>query len=97
MADAELGADFLGSVNNWFGISWADVFKDQANLDYSDTRTFELSDEAKATYIGSDGTQVGINGGNYPWNKTPHTPLVTDLKVTIDGTNLKVTYNAETR
>lgn len=95
MTDAELGADFLGSVNNWFGISWADVFKDQANLDYSDTRTFELVNPA--VYVGDDGTQVGVNGGNYPWNKAPHTPLVTDLKLAIDGTNLKVTYNAETR
>ena len=47
--------------------------------------------------MGGDGTQIGINGGNYPWNKAPHTPLVTDLKLAIDGTNLKVTYNAEAR
>ncbi len=89
---------YTGSSDNWFSVSDnKGIFADQNNKAYSDTRTFELSDEAKATYIGSDGTQVGINGGNYPWNKTPHTPLVTDLKVTIDGTNLKVTYNAETR
>ena len=87
---------FTGSSDNWFSVDGS-IFADQKNTAYSDARTFELTDEAKATYIGSDGKEVGINGGNYNWNKTPHTPLVTDLKVTIDGTNLKVTYNAETR
>lgn len=89
---------FEGSSNDWLNVKDnSNIFTDQNNSAYSDTRTFQLSDEAKATYIGNDGTEVGVNGGNYPWNKTPHTPLVTNLKVTTDGTNLKVTYNAETR
>lgn len=93
-----LDASYLNSTNNYFGTDWTKVFSDGGGAEtYSDTRTFELTDEAKATYIGSDGTEVGINGGNYPWNKTPHTPLVKDLKLSIDGTQLKVEYNAETR
>ena len=86
-----------GWTDNWYGVDISKVFKDGTNASYSDARTFELTDEAKATYIGSDGTEVGMNGGNFPWNKTPHTPLVKDLKLSIDGTQLKVNYNAETR
>ena len=92
-----LDASYLNSTNNYFGTDWTKVFSDAGGIGYSDTRTFELTDEAKATYIGSDGTEIGINGGNYPWNKTPHTPLVKDLKLSIDGKQLKVEYNAETR
>jgi hypothetical protein len=47
--------------------------------------------------MGNDGTEIGINGGNYPWNKLPHTPLVKDLQLSIDGKQLKVEYSAETR
>ena len=88
---------FVGSTNNIFNVDYATIFKDQANMEYSDTRTFELKDDLKATYMGDDNTEIGINGGNYPWNKAPHTPIVKDLQLTISGTNLKVTYNAETR
>ena len=88
---------YVGSTNNIFNVDYATIFKDQATIDYSDARTFELKDEQKATFIGDDGTEIGINGGNYPWNKTPHTPLVKDLKLSIDGKQLKVEYSAETR
>ena len=88
---------WTGSTDNFFSINYGTIFKDAENANYSDARTFELKDELKGTYIGSDGTEVGINGGNFPWNKTPHTPLVKDLKLSIDGTQLKVEYNAETR
>ena len=47
--------------------------------------------------MGDDGTQIGINGGKYPWNKAPHTPVVKDLRLTISGKQLKVDYQAETR
>ena len=87
----------MGSTDNWFGINWGDIFDDAVNIYYNDNRTWKMKDEAKAIYIGSDGTEVGINGGKNPWNKTPHTPLVKDLKLNIDGTQLKVNYTTEVR
>ena len=42
---------------------------------------YHLTDAAAATYIGTDGTQVGIWGGAYPWNETPDYPLVNKLEV----------------
>lgn len=88
---------WTGSTENFFSINYSTIFKDAENANYSDARTFELKDELKGTYIGSDGTEIGINGGNYPWDKTPHTPLVKDLKLAIDGQQLKVTYTTKTR
>lgn len=87
----------VGSEDNIFSVVYNQIFEDATGIGYTDARTFKIKDELVDTYMGGDGTQIGINGGNYPWNRTPHTPLVKDLKLTIDGTQLKVTYNAETR
>ena len=42
---------------------------------------YHLSEEAAATYIGTDGTQIGIYGGMYPYDLTPSYPLVKALDV----------------
>lgn len=43
---------------------------------YTDGEMFELTDEAAATYLGSDGTQVGIYGGSAVFN-----PKATDMRI----------------
>lgn len=43
---------------------------------YTAGETFELTDEAAATYLGSDGTQVGIYGGSAVFN-----PKATDMRI----------------
>ena len=49
----------------------------------------DLTDEAKATYLGTDGTPVGIYGGALPYNTTPSYPQITKMnvanKTTADG------------
>ena len=87
---------FVGSSNNWLNVGIANVFEDVANSDYSPSRTFTLKDPDNK-YIGSDGTQVGVHGGAFPWNKIPSTPVVKNLNATVSGTNLGVTYQAEVR
>ncbi len=84
-----------GSGNNWFSINAATFFTDAENMDYTDARTFTLADPT--TYVGNDGTEIGVNGGDYPWNKQPRTPVVKDLKLKVEGTQLKVTYDAQVR
>ena len=86
---------FVGSTGNYFNIGVANVFDDAENTDYTDARTFILKDPE--TYIGSDGTQVGVHGGDFPWNKIPSTPVVKNLNATVNGTSLGVTYQAEVR
>lgn len=67
---------------------FAKVFKDFTGT-YSNTQTFELSDEAKTTYLGTDGTEVGIYGGPLPYTSTPSYPQITKMnvanKTTADG------------
>ena len=59
--------------------------------------TFTLKDNLLSTYVGTDGTPVGINGGGYTWNIIPTTPKVNGLTLTPSGTTLNVTYDAQTR
>lgn len=42
---------------------------------------YHLTEEAAATYIGTDGTEIGIYGGMYPYDLTPSYPLVKTLDV----------------
>jgi len=61
------------------------------------TETFELTETAAATYLGDDGTQVGIYGGTTPFNPTPTNPQVKKFTVnsTTEGDQLKVKINVE--
>ena len=61
------------------------------------TETFELTETAAATYLGDDGTQVGIYGGTNPFNPTPSNPQVKKFTVnsTTEGDQLKVKINVE--
>lgn len=50
---------------------WNDLFSDG----------YHLTEEASQTYLGTDGTQVGIYGGMYPYETTPDYPTVKRLDV----------------
>jgi len=88
-------ADKYIKENNWFGVDPTNLFSDGNGFEYSDERTYTLSNPE--TYVGSDGTQVGIHGGLYPWDMTPSTPVVTNLQLQVNGATLNVTYDAEVR
>lgn len=71
-----------GFANSWYiqinpdqfdteAISWTDLFSNE----------YQLTEDAAATYLGTDGTQVGIYGGMYPYETTPDYPLVKRLDV----------------
>lgn len=58
-------------------------------LVYSDDNDFKLTEEAKALIKGTDGTEVGIYGGNLPFDPTPTNPQISKFnvaaKTTADG------------
>ena len=68
--------------------TYAELFKDYTG-EYSDAQTFELTDEAKTTYLGNDSTEVGLYGGSLPYTSTPSYPQITKMnvanKTTADG------------
>lgn len=79
--------------------AYSQIFKTLTMLDTnpSVTETYELTETAAATYLGNDGTQVGIYGGSYPFDPTPTNPQIKTFTVsnTTDGGTLKVKINVE--
>lgn len=72
---------------------WAD---DNEDGTYAADKTFELKYPDR--YIGTDGTQIGLHGGVYAWNKTPVIPRITECTIDTDNVNngtLKVSIKAE--
>ena len=67
---------------------YATLFKTYtgAALNNLDSETFELTDAAKAQYLGADGTEVGIYGGNLPFDPTPSNPQITKCNVAAKST-----------
>lgn len=66
----------------------SNVFKNWTGT-YSDGQSFELTDEAKTNYVGDDGKELGIYGGNLPFNPNPSNPKITKFNVasksSVDG------------
>ena len=71
-----------------------EIFTDANDENYNASRTFELKEPA--TWLGTDGTQIGILGGK-GFSKIPATPTVKNITLTVDGKVLKVDYEAEVR
>lgn len=78
------------NTNVWVGTGISDVFKTYKSYnnqnDLSDSENFELTDEAKTKYLGTDGTQVGIYGGNLAYDENPTTPQITKCNVASKST-----------
>ncbi len=79
---------------NIYQVELGNIFADAADAAYSPTRTFEL--QQPETWVGTDGTEIGIRGGN-GWGKVPATPVVKNLQLEVKGATLNVTYDAEVR
>ena len=60
--------------------NFSDFFK-TFDGNYNDNETFELTAAAQTTYLGDDGTQVGIYGGSMPFDPKPNNPYITKLNV----------------
>ncbi|MBQ7634357.1 MAG: hypothetical protein IJS89_02160 [Bacteroidaceae bacterium] len=75
--------DIISGGNNKTASSAASVFAtfttQTSNPSYLET--FELTEAAKETYIGTDGTQIGMQGGSYPFSTTVQYPIVTTFNV----------------
>ena len=82
------------TVGTYHSVDIATIFADAENADYTETRTFVLKDPE--TYKGTDGTPIGPSGGA-GWNKVPTKPSVANLKTSVSGTNLNVTYTPQVK
>lgn len=87
-----------GRMNNVFNNSqtnpncgfatYSEMFKDFTGS-YSDSQTFELTEEGKDRMVGTDGSEIGLYGGMMPFTSTPSYPQITKMnvasKTTADG------------
>lgn len=81
--------DFFGYIPNYTNTpstGYENVFKHHQGYVFADDELFELTDEAKTTYLGADGTEVGIYGGNMPYSSTTSNPKITKLNVASKST-----------
>lgn len=60
---------YISNTDRW-GTTW-----------YTPKEPYELTDEAKATYLGTDGKEMGLYGGQYPYDFTPLYPQITKMNV----------------
>ena len=81
-------------TNTFLNGDYSVIFKTLVREDFNTKETFELTDEAKAKYLGNDGTQMGIYGGTNPFDPTPTNPQIKKFNVSTstsgDKLNLKI-------
>ncbi|MCD8236788.1 MAG: hypothetical protein LUD00_09080 [Prevotellaceae bacterium] len=95
--EKEVGSGVQENNNNWTNLANAGIYAAEGeNGNYAEDKTFELKYPKK--YVGTDNTEIGLHGGNYPWNKIPCTPRIIesniDTKTSADG-KLKVSIKVE--
>lgn len=90
----EANVNSQATLTNCYQVDLANIFADGENADYSADRTFEL--QQPNVWVGNDGTPIGPSGG-IGWIKYPHTPVVKDLQLNVEGATLNINYTAEPR
>lgn len=76
---------YMPNTTNALVSGYSNVFKSFTGT-YNDNVPFELTDTAKEKYKGIDGTQVGMFGGNMPFDATPTNPQITKCNVAAKST-----------
>lgn len=90
---ANRNSDAIDQENCYFGIG-SNIFTDTDGGAYSADRTFEI--QQPDVWIGTDGTQIGLHGGQ-GWSKVPRIPVIKSLGLNVEGSSLKINYEAEVR
>lgn len=81
-------ADFFKDIpnsTNKSAVGW-EVFTTTTEGWPDDNTDYILTEAAKTTYKGTDGTEVGIYGGNLPYDPTPSNPQITKFNVAAKST-----------
>lgn len=87
--------DVLTKENAWTVNGKTEIWG--SDKGYSDTDLYELTDDAKSKYVGTDGKEIGIHGGDVPFTFTPSHPQITkrDIATKTSGGKLKVEITVE--
>ena len=74
-------SDHGNNPNDYTNENYKSLFASGESRYYNDEYDYRLTDEAAATYLGSDGTQVGIYGGVTSFTDVPSNPQVTSKNI----------------
>lgn len=81
-SDCNYAFNFIQSKQNCQTLEGMEIFQDSDPMK-------DLTEEAKAKYLGTDGTPIGMYGGIMPFNMIPSYPRITKMnvanKTTADG------------
>lgn len=69
-----------------YNSGFSGIFSTLKGYTYNDSELFTLTETAKAKYLGTDGKEVGIHGGNLPYEEDPTTPQITKCNVAAKST-----------
>lgn len=61
------------------------IFNNNDFFSFTDEWDYQLTDDAKTTYLGTDGTQVGIYGGTTPFTDVPSNPQVVSKEIATES------------
>ena len=87
------------SVNNYTGVAQADIFEDQTGVYFNYAHDYHLKNTE--AYLGTDGTQVGIYGGVFPYKEgavpsNPHFQIEEIAPTAAEGKlNVKLKVSAQ--
>ena len=62
----------------------------RSTTSYSDTNSYELTDEAKTKYLGTDGNPICLYGGDYPYTTRPSVPYIVEKNIGTKSENGKL-------
>ena len=68
-------------ITNKVVSNYSDIFKTFTGSNQSEFEDYSLTSAAASTYLGDDGTQVGIYGGSMPFNPRVNNPYITKCTV----------------
>lgn len=74
------------TTNKMISSGFSGIFSTLKGYTYNDHELFSLTETAKAKYLGTDGKEVGIHGGNLPYEEDPTTPQITKCNVAAKST-----------
>lgn len=80
------------SSTNIYLSEFSSIFKTYNGI-YTDEENYELTDEAKALYLGNDGKEIGLYGGNLPYNTVTPLPYVSKKEIASQTENGKLKIN----
>lgn len=76
-------------VNMYYDLNGYNPFK-TSTTSYSDTNSYELSDEAKTKFLGTDGNPICLYGGDYPYTTHPSVPYIVEKNISTKSENGKL-------